>query len=45
LIETWREKALDVRGKSLDCDHSLREEQPDPFFEAVSAFPADNASS
>lgn len=26
---TWREKATDVRGKALDCGHTLQEEHPD----------------
>jgi haloacetate dehalogenase len=45
VLKTWREKALDVRGKALDRGHSLQEERPDEFFEEVSALPAENASS
>ena len=28
VLATWREKALDVRGKALDCGHALQEEAP-----------------
>lgn len=28
VLATWREKALDVRGRSLDCGHTLQEERP-----------------
>src|SRR3954466_1883860 len=28
VLETWREKALDVRGRALDCGHTLQEEAP-----------------
>jgi haloacetate dehalogenase len=35
---TWREKALDVRGKALDCGHNLQEEQPDQVAEALVEF-------
>ncbi len=28
VLATWREKAMDVRGRSLDCGHSLQEEMP-----------------
>jgi haloacetate dehalogenase len=29
VLETWREKATDVRGKALDCGHTLQEERPE----------------
>ncbi len=29
VLETWREKALNVSGEALDCGHSLQEEVPD----------------
>ncbi|WP_158747028.1 alpha/beta fold hydrolase [Acidisphaera sp. L21] len=29
VLQTWREKASDVRGKALDCGHTLQEEAPD----------------
>jgi haloacetate dehalogenase len=38
VLETWREKALDVRGRALDCGHSLQEERQDEFFAEVAAF-------
>jgi haloacetate dehalogenase len=28
VLETWREKAHDVRGRPLDCGHTLQEENP-----------------
>ena len=28
VLATWREKALDVRGRTLDCGHTLQEERP-----------------
>lgn len=38
VLETWREKADDVRGAALDCGHSLPEEQPEAFAAAVLDF-------
>ena len=29
VVETWRDKATDVRGRALDCGHSPQEEQPE----------------
>ena len=29
VLATWREKARDVRGRALDCGHTLQEELPD----------------
>jgi haloacetate dehalogenase len=29
MITTWRERAVDVRGKGLDCGHFLPEERPE----------------
>lgn len=29
VLETWREKALQVEGRALDCGHALQEEQPE----------------
>lgn len=29
VLETWREKAVDVSGRALDCGHTLQEERPD----------------
>lgn len=31
VLETWREKATDVRGKALPCGHCLMEEEPEAF--------------
>jgi len=38
VVETWREKAIDVRGKALPCGHSLMEEEPEKFSAEVLAF-------
>ena len=32
VLETWRERADDVRGRVLPCGHYLPEEQPDAVF-------------
>ena len=29
VLATWREKAVDVRGRPLDCGHTLQEERPE----------------
>jgi haloacetate dehalogenase len=29
VLETWREKAVNVSGRALDCGHTLQEELPD----------------
>ena len=26
MLATWREKAIDVQGRALDCGHTLQEE-------------------
>jgi haloacetate dehalogenase len=38
VLETWREKAIDVRGHALDCGHTVQEELPDQTAEALLAF-------
>jgi haloacetate dehalogenase len=38
VLETWREKALDVRGHALDCGHTLQEEVPDEITHELLAF-------
>ncbi len=38
VLETWREKARDVRGRALDCGHTLQEEAPDETLAEVLAF-------
>ena len=38
VLETWREKATDVRGRELPCGHCLMEEEPKLFTEEVLAF-------
>jgi len=37
VLETWREKATDVRGHAIDCGHSPQEEAPDALLEALKA--------
>jgi haloacetate dehalogenase len=38
VLATWREKAVDVRGTSLDCGHSPQEEAPDHTAAALIEF-------
>lgn len=38
VLETWREKAQDVRGHALPCAHSLMEEAPEDFITATLPF-------
>lgn len=38
VLATWREKALDVRGRALDCGHSLQEEMPQETLAELLAF-------
>jgi haloacetate dehalogenase len=44
VIETWREKAVNVRGRALDCGHFLPEEKPeDVSAELIKFFSSFNA--
>ena len=38
IIETWKERAHDVRGKALDCGHFLPEELPEETTAEILAF-------
>ncbi|WP_207916085.1 alpha/beta fold hydrolase [Aquabacter spiritensis] len=38
VLETWREKARDVRGHALDCGHLVQEERPEETLAALLAF-------
>ena len=38
VVQTWQDKALDVRGQALDCGHFLAEERPLETAEALLAF-------
>lgn len=38
VLETWREKAVDVRGRALDCGHTLQEECPDQVLAELDQF-------
>jgi haloacetate dehalogenase len=40
-LETWAERAHDVRGKALDCAHFVPEERPDDVVAELRAFLAD----
>jgi haloacetate dehalogenase len=37
-IAAWREKAMDVRGRALDCGHFLAEERPEETLAEIGAF-------
>jgi haloacetate dehalogenase len=38
VVATWKEKAVDVRGRALDCGHILQEELPAETLEEVLRF-------
>lgn len=38
VLDTWRDKATDVRGRALPCGHLLQEEAPDDLLADLSAF-------
>lgn len=38
VLQTWRERAEDVRGRALPCGHYLPEEQPDALYEEFMMF-------
>ena len=38
VLETWREKARDVRGRALECGHSPQEESPEETLRELFAF-------
>ncbi|MBL6933395.1 MAG: alpha/beta hydrolase [Rhodospirillales bacterium] len=38
VLETWRERARDVSGRSIDCGHFLAEEKPDETYDALYHF-------
>jgi haloacetate dehalogenase len=38
VLDTWREKAVNVTGGALDCGHILQEEAPGPLLEQLLAF-------
>lgn len=38
VLETWREKAIEVSGRALDCGHTLQEERPEEVIAELSAF-------
>jgi haloacetate dehalogenase len=38
VLATWRDKAVDVRGRALDCGHTLQEELPDEVLAELDAF-------
>jgi haloacetate dehalogenase len=38
VLQTWRDKAADVRGRALDCGHTLQEECPDDVLAELNQF-------
>ncbi len=38
VLETWREKAVQVEGRALDCGHTLQEERPEEVIAALMTF-------
>ena len=38
MLDTWRERCEDVRGRGFDCGHFIAEEKPDELLEALFAF-------
>ncbi len=38
VLETWRERASDVRGKAINCGHFLAEEKPQETLDALLEF-------
>ena len=38
MTPTWQEKAVDVRGRALDCGHALQEEAPEEVLQELLAF-------
>jgi haloacetate dehalogenase len=38
VLQTWREKAIKVQGRALDCGHALQEELPRETAEEIAAF-------
>jgi haloacetate dehalogenase len=38
VLSVWREWAVEVEGKALDCGHYLAEEAPDETYQALKAF-------
>ena len=38
VLATWREKAVAVQGRALDCGHTLQEEAPEELLRALLPF-------
>ena len=38
MLDTWRERAVDVRGREIDCGHFLPEEAPEETTREVLKF-------
>ena len=38
MLDTWRERAENVRGHAIDCGHFLPEEAPDETYTAILEF-------
>lgn len=44
VLDTWRERAEDVRGRGIDCGHFMPEEKPDEILAELLAFYDDIAA-
>ena len=44
MVQTWRDRAHDVRGFGLDCGHFIAEEQPQALLDALREFYAEIAN-
>lgn len=38
VVETWREKAMNVQGHAIDCGHSPQEEAPEEMLRSIDVF-------
>lgn len=38
VLATWRERAIDVRGRAIDCGHFLPEEAPEETYQTLQEF-------
>lgn len=38
VLQTWREKAVGVQGRAIDCGHIVQEERPNETLQVLEAF-------
>jgi haloacetate dehalogenase len=38
VIKSWQQRAINVRGKALNCGHFLAEEVPEETYQAIYQF-------